>query len=414
MSHRHAVLRLALFGWLATCGAASASAAQASLDKGFVGMETYFYPQEGAPGQNESVSAMMSQVELHLTMGKNWSSTVTPFLRLDAVDSHRSLFDFREAELNYADGPWRYALGMRRLSWSVTESVNIVPHQLVDIMNQRDLAGHPAGQEKMGAAMGMVSWQGDSTLVQAFVLPWFRPRRFGSTEAREHPFRGTIDLNDNIDYTSAADRYRLNAALRVERSFDSADLALIQYQGYAPQPLISPDFSTGKSSQLYYLIDMSAFTLQATAGKWLFKSETAYFNTDLNPDRFTAIPDNYWATVSGIEYTFVRAFGDSDLGVIAEWMYDSRGLAPNSTPFQEDVFVGLRWVANDQADSTFLGGVAMDLEQRANIFQMQFQRRFGTHVELQIVGRAFSAEARNPLNALSDDTMLLGRLRYFF
>jgi hypothetical protein len=296
----------------------------------------------------------------------------------------------------------------------VTESVNVVPHQVVDIINQRDLAGDPAGQEKLGAAMAMASYQGESALVQAYVLPWFRPRRFPDVEQREHPFRGAIDLNDDIQYVSGAERWRPGVAVRFERSFDSANLALIQYRGYAPQPLITPDFATGKSTQLYYLVDMSAFTVQASLGRWLLKSETAYFSTRLNPDRFTAVPANYWATVSGVEYTFVRAVGDTDLGLIAEGMYDSRGNVPNGTQFQKDIFSGVRWTFNDQSDSQFLGGVVSDLDQRATIVQLQFQRRLGKHLDAQIVTRAFSAEGANALHALSDDTLVLFKLRYFF
>jgi len=392
----------------------SAFAADVHLDKVYFGMETYYYPTQGTPPQNHGSAAFTSQFELQGALGEHWSSRVTPFARVDTNDSHRSIFDLREAELDYADGPWRFAAGARRLSWSVTESVNIVPHQVVDIVNQRDLAGDPAGQEKLGAAMAMASYQAENTLVQAYLLPWFRPRRFASVAAREHPFRGAIDLNDDIRYVSGAEQHRLGGAVRLEQSIDSANLALIQYRGYAPQPIVEPNFSTGKAMQLYYLIDMSALTLQATYGKWLLKTETAYFNTHSNPEVFTEIPGSYWATVSGVEYTFLRVLGDSDLGVIAEWMHDSRGDALNGSQFQNDVFVGLRWVPNDQADSQLLGGVASDLDQRATIFQLQYQRRIGKQIEIEAVGRAFSAEAANALRALEDDSVVLLRLRYFF
>lgn len=408
------MLAHACCGVLALCWVAAAFGVETQVEKVYFGMETYYYPLEGTPPQNHGSAALTSQLELQSTLGKRWSARITPFVRLDTSDSQRSIFDLREAELDYAYGRLRLSAGVRRLSWSVAESVNIVPHQVVDIVNQRDLAGDPAGQEKLGAAMAMVSYQGESTLVQAYLLPWFRPRRFGSIEAREHPFRGTIDLNDDVRYVSGAERHRPGAALRLEQSFDAANLALIQYRGYAPQPVLEPDFVTGRSTQLYYLIDMSALTLQATYGKWLLKTETAYFNTRSNPERFTQIPAGYWATVSGVEYTFVRALGDSDLGVIAEWMHDSRGDGPVGTQFQNDVFAGLRWVPNDQADSQLLGGIARDLDQRATIFQLQYKRRIGKQIEAEAVGRAFSAAATNALRALEDDSVVLLRLRYFF
>lgn len=391
-----------------------AQAVELHLEKVYSGLETYYYPVDGAPHQDHGSTAVMAQLELQAALSRHWSARITPFTRLDGHDSNRTIFDLREAELDYAHDRWRLAVGARRVSWSVTESVNIVPYQVVDIINQRDLAGDPAGQEKLGAVMGMASYQADNTLVQAYWLPWFRPRRFPSTEARENPTRGQFDLNGDIHYVSAPGQYRQAAALRLEESLDSANLALIQYHGYAPQPLIEPNPATGRARQLYYLIDMSALTVQATFGKWLLKTETAYFNTRENPGDFAQIPASYWATVSGIEYTFLRLLGDSDLGVIAEWMHDSRGDGPNGTPFHNDIFAGLRWVPNDQADSQLLGGVARDLDKRAAVFQLQYRRRIGKQLESEAVVRAFRAVASSQLHALEDDSVLLVRLRYFF
>jgi hypothetical protein len=399
---------------LALCWLGPACATEIHLEKLYFGLETYYYPEDGAPHQDHGSTAVITQAEFQAALSSHWSARITPFARLDGHDSNRTRFDLREAEVDYAQDRWRLAVGARRLSWSVTESVNIVPYQVVDIINQRDLAGDPAGQEKLGAVMAVASYQADNTLVQAYLLPWFRPRRFPSTEARENPTRGRLELNDDIHYVSGAGQYRPGAALRLEESFDAANLALIQYHGYAPQPLIEPNFASPRARQLYYLIDMSAVTVQATYGKWLLKTESAYFNTHANPPGFAQIPGSYWATVSGIEYTFLRVLGDSDLGAIVEWMHDSRGDGPNGTPFHNDVFAGLRWVPNDQADSQFLGGVARDLNKRAAVFQLQYKRRIGKQLEAEAVGRAFRAVASSQLHALEDDSVLLLRLRYFF
>jgi hypothetical protein len=395
--------------------AAPGARADISVEKGNVGLETYFYPEDGAATQKHGNAALISQIELHARMSEAWSAKLTPFVRLDAIDSHRNIFDAREAELDYRNGRWRAAAGMRSISWSVTESVGVLPHQVVDIINQRDLAADPTGQEKLGAAMATVSYQGEQTMVEAFVLPWFRDRRFPDMQAREHPFRSAIDVaGADVDYTSAAGQWRPGVAIRLERSFDSANVALIQYRGYAPQPLISPNFQNGKSAALYYLIDMSAFTAQATFGKWLLKSETAFFSTALNPAGFPQIPSDYWSTVSGVEYSFVNVFGGSDLGVFAEGLYDSRGHAANGTPFNKDVFVGVRWVANDQSDSDLICGVLRDLDRRALVAQLQYQRRIGTHMHFQMILRTFNAEAKSPVNAFTDDSVAFVRLRHFF
>jgi hypothetical protein len=399
------------------CGwrvAVSADTPTWTLEKGFLGVESFYYPATGAAGQKNGTVALTTQLEWHGQLSPGWSAQITPFGRADPIDTHRSNFDLREAELDFRSGAWRYAFGMRRVSWSVTESVNIVPFQVVDIINQRDLAGDPAGQEKLGAAMLTASHQGDHTLAEVYLLPWFRPRRFPDVEAREQPLRGAADLNDTVDYVSGARDHRPGAAFRLEQTFDAANVALVQFRGYAPQPLLTPDFATHRSTALYYLVDMSAVTVQATLGKWLLKSETAYFNTGLNPGGHAGIPGNYWASVSGLEYSFVRAFGDSDLGVIAEWMHDSRGTEPQGTPFPNDLFVGLRWTPNDQADSQFLGGVVRGINQRAAVAQVQYQRRLATQWQFKVVLRSYAAEQASPLSAFNDDELFQMELHYFF
>ena len=400
---------------LAAFVTAAKARADVTLDKGYAGVETYYYPQDGTAVQKHGNAAFVGQTEWRARLSESWSAKLTPFARYDAVDSHRNTFDLREAQVEYSSGAWRAAAGMRSISWSVTESVGVLPHQVVDVVNQRDLAGDPTGRERMGAAMATVSYQRDDTVIEALVLPWFRERKFPDRDGREHPFRSAFDLADaNVKYTSGADSGYIGGALRVERSFDAANVALIQYRGYAPQPLLTPDPATGRATALYYLIDMSAVTAQATLGQWLLKSETAYFGTGQNDSRFSGVPSDYWASVSGVEYTFVNAFAGTDLGVFVEGMYDSRGDAANGTPFNKDVFFGIRWVPNDQADSQLLCGVMTALDQHAQVAQLQYQRRIGDHLQLELILRTFDAGRASPISAFNDDSVSFLRLRGFF
>jgi hypothetical protein len=410
--------------WPATCVAGVALAAgcagpnvyaQVRLDRGYLGLETYYYPQDGSPVQKHGNAAVIGQLELRGHWGEGLSAKLTPFARVDAIDSHRSLFDAHEAEVEYSAGRWRAQLGMRMLSWSVTESVGVLPAQVVDIINQRDLAGDPAGQEKLGTAMATISYQGDSFRLEGFALPWFRKRKFPDETARENPFQGLVNLTDaTVRYTSDSGAHRMGAAVRAEYSSDHANVALIQYQGYAPQPLIVPDFVTGRAAELYYLIDMTGLTVQATLGQWLLKTETAYFGTRENSSRFAGVPASYWSSVSGVEYTFVNAFGGTDLGLFAEGLFDSRGRATNGTPFHEDVFAGVRWVANDQSDTQILGGVMSGLDQHALVAQFQFQRRIGTHYQVDLRLRTYNAAKDSPLSAFNEDSVVFLKLRRFF
>lgn len=386
-----------------------------AVEKGYVGAEIYHYPQDGAAVQEHGNAAIVSQVELRARISDRWAAKLTPFARYDALDSHRNTFDLREAEIEYSNGAWRASAGLRSISWSVTESVGVLPHQVVDVVNQRDLAGDPSGRERMGAAMVTASYRFESTVIEASVLPWFRERKFADRRAREHPYRAAIDLADPmVEYSSDAGAGYVGGALRVARSFDAADVAFIQYRGYLPQPLIAPHAPTGQAAALYYLIDMSALTVQATSGQWLIKSETAYFGTRQNGPRFPGVPSDYWGSVSGVEYTFVNLFAGTDLGVFVEGMYDSRGAAPNGTPFHKNAFFGIRWVANDQADSQLLCGVMSSLDERAQVAQLEYQRRIGTSLQFELILRTFDAAETSPLSAFNDDSVGFFRLRGFF
>ena len=410
---RHAIV-LGVFAFTAILIERDASADMA-LDKGYVGAETYYYPEDGVAIQGHGNAAIVAQIELRARIADKWSGKLTPFARYDALDSHRNTFDLREAQVDYSNGAWRASAGLRSISWSVTESVGVLPHQVVDVVNQRDFAGDPSGRERMGAAMVTASYQFESTVIEASLLPWFRERKFADRRAREHPFRAAIDLADpSVEYSSDAGAGYVGAALRVERSFDAANIAFMQYRGYAPQPLITPQAGTEKAKALYYLIDMSAITVQATLGQWLIKSETAYFGTSQNDSRFGGVPTEYWASVSGVEYTFVNAFAGTDLGVFVEGMYDSRGDATNGTPFHKDVFFGMRWVPNDQADSQLLCGVMSSLDEHALVAQLQYQRRIGTSLQFELVLRTFDAALTSPISAFNDDSVGFVRLRGFF
>ena len=387
--------------------------AEWQLAKGYVGLEAHYYPQEGAGDQGHGNAAGIAELELFDFLGDAWTAKLTPFARLDAVDTSRHRFDLREAELEYQSGPWTFSGGMRKVSWSVTESVNLVPHQVVDILNQRDLAGDPSGKEKLGAAMLRGAWQGERVLAEAFILPWFREREFPSTEAREHPFSGAVDLPGEVSYTDGNEEFQPGFALRLEAVLGPANLAFIQSRGYAPQPALSFDTATGALNSLYYQVDMSAVTVQASVGTWLLKTESAWFDTGLNPDGFS-VPDSYFSTVTGVEYTFIRPSKTADLSVIAEWMYDERGDGLDGVQFQNDLFAGLRWAANDLFGTEIVGGVVHDLEADAAIFHAEYKRRIGDSQRLEVVVRAFSAEDDHPMSAVTDDTLLKVRYRWFF
>lgn len=379
--------------------------------KGNVGVEGYYYPRSVNTGQNHGETAVFGELELADYFQDRWQVRITPFFRYDPSESARDKLDLTEAFIEYVDDAWIARVGMIKLSWSVTEAVNIVPHQVVDIVNQRDFSGNPDGTEKLGAAALSLAYQSDDTLVEVFMLPWLRERRFPSTEAREHLFRGQIDLRVDPTYAGRRGEFRPAFALRAERVVGNTNLALILYSGYSPAPSITPG-PGGKARVHYYLQDMVGLTVQSAVGTWLLKSETALVNTHDEVEYM--VPDDYVSTVSGVEYTFIRPAATDDITAIAEWMYDSRGDDHLGSQYQNDLFIGARWTANDFDGSFVLGGSVIDLEDGSVTLHLEYSRRLWEQWRMEAVFRNHFASDGNALGALEDDLLLQFSLSRFF
>ena len=76
--------------------------------------------------------------------------------------------------------------------------------------------------------------------------------------------------------------------------------------------------------------------------------------------------------VSGFEYTIVGALESVwDVGLIAEYLYDSRGNNAQSTG-QNDVFVGSRFELNDEDGTAILLGFTQDLD-NSDVFSAKLE-----------------------------------------
>ncbi|HFD87009.1 MAG TPA: hypothetical protein ENJ35_04970 [Gammaproteobacteria bacterium] len=383
------------------------------LTRGYIGLEGYLYPRDSEADQKHGNLAVVTSMEWGGALGRDTDFRLRPLARFDTIDQKRNKLDLQDAYIERTMGRWNALAGMRMVSWSVTETVNVIPHEVVDIINQRDLAADPAGKEKLGTPMFGLIYNGDRVYVEGYVLPYFRERLFPSVQAREHPFQGRVDLrNADTRYTSGSEQWRPGYALRVELVTGSVNAAFIQYRGYQPQPLVDVD-NVGEANQLYYLVNLSAVTVQAALGSWLLKTETGYFNTHLNNNGFE-IPSNYWSAVTGFEYTFIRPEARPDISAILEWMYDTRGDGRLGVQFQNDVFAGFRWVANDLFSSEAILGVVSDLHGRGDIYHAQYQRRLADSWYLKLVGRLYSAQRDTALHAFEKDTMLYAKIKYSF
>ena len=146
--------------------------------------------------------------------------------------------------------------------------------------------------------------------------------------------------------------------------------------------------------------------VQFTSEAWLWKLEAIYRDDDI---------ERYSAAAGGFEYTFVGIFDSAqDLGAIAEYLYDERG-SEATTPFQDDILIGLRWVLNDEQSSDALFGVIADLDGGGQSISLEATRRLGDSFKINLNGRSFLNTENDPqLDVFAQDDFVRMELGYFF
>ena len=374
---------------------------------GYVAAETRIFPE--SPRFDEQDSARVSpSLAIQPELRYRWNRrddrlTFVPFLRLDADDENRTHGDIRELNWYHAGDDWDTVLGISKVFWGVAES-----RHLVDIINQTDLVESPDREDKLGQPMLNLNLLRDWGTLGFFVLPGFRERTFPDDDAR---LRGALPIADNDEsYDSSAEEWHVDFALRWAHTFDNWDIGLAHFHGTSREPRLIPRVSNSGRTVLrphYDLIDQTSLDLQYTTGPWLLKLEA--LTRSGQGDRFAAV-------VGGFEYTLFGILeSDTDLGLLAEYLHDSRDGDAPATPFEDDIFLGTRVAWNDVEDTELLAGVILDLDAEERIFSLEFERRLNDNLNLEIEGQVFdNIDSDDLLGGFERDSFVEIRLSWFF
>ncbi|HUT49267.1 MAG TPA: hypothetical protein VM325_08000 [Alphaproteobacteria bacterium] len=379
---------------------------------GNVGLEGRLFTQSPLhASQKRATVSLDGEVEFVYRFESGDRFTFKPFLRLDSADERRTHWDIREAAfLLRLPGDVELRAGVSKVFWGVAES-----NHLIDIINQTDSVEGPDGEEKLGQPMVMLTLARDWGTLDLFVLPWFRERTFPGRSGRLRP---TLYIDTRkTRYESSLEERHPDVAVRFNKTIGKLDFDVAYFYGTSRDPALLPTLrpSTGEIVLVpfYPLIHQASVAAQYTTGPWLLKFEGLYRNGQ--PDA-RGIRDDYVAAVAGFEYTFYSIFKTkSDLGVLAEFLYDQRGRNA-ATPFQKDIFVGLRWTANDAEDTTVLAGVVQDLDEGGTrgIF-VEASRRLSGQLKLELEARFFNSRTpRNIFFGLRRDDYVQAKLVYSF
>ncbi|BDU37469.1 hypothetical protein [Vibrio nigripulchritudo] len=308
---------------------------------GQVNLEHRQFFQEGLDGQGkEQTSLVLKPQWYRTTESGNGEWSFTPFARFDSMDSERTHYDIRELQYLHVFEDFEVRAGISKVFWGVTESAH-----LVDVVNQSDAVESLDGEQKLGQPMVQFTFERDWGIVDALVLPYFRERTFAGEDGRLR-----LPVSDGALYESSREEKHVDFAFRYSQMFGDWDVGLSYFNGTNRDPYFRK--VNGEFKPYYAQMSQVGLDVQGIVGDWLWKLESIYRDSD----------DNHTGVVAGFEYTFIGiAESDWDVGVIAEYLYDSRGNNAQNIG-QNDVFFGTRLVANDAEGTEFLIGVTQDLD----------------------------------------------------
>jgi hypothetical protein len=368
-----------------------------------LGMQSRTFFQSGLDGQSKFHPSFSLRADYYRSWDNEQQSfTASPFFRYDAQDGDRTHFDLREFFWTRVADTWDVHVGVKQVFWGVTEF-----NHLVDIINQTDLVDNIDQEEKLGQPMAHLSLIRDWGILDFHLLTGFRERTFAGEDGR---LRRAIPVDTNgAEYESGAEDRRVDGAIRWSHNLGPLDFGLYHFSGTSRDPQFE---LRQKANGDYYLkpyypvIDQTGFDGQMIFGDWAWKLEAI---------TRSGFGDRYAAMTGGFERTLVGVLGGrTDLGLIAEYMWDERDDEAFNTVFEHDLALGTRWQLNDMSDTQALLGLIWDVESNEYIVKLEASRRLGDTWTLLIEGRAFGGadepDADDPLPDLLDPDNKLGAL----
>ncbi|VAW94848.1 hypothetical protein MNBD_GAMMA22-1656 [hydrothermal vent metagenome] len=350
-------------------------------------------------GNNLSVSA---EPEFYHEFEDKQSILIKLFTRWDEGDEQRSHSDVREFLWQKVADNWEVKVGIGKVYWGVTES-----QHLVDIINQTDLVESFDREEKLGQSLINLSLIQNWGNLDFFILPTFREQTYPGTKGRLR-FTPSIDTSQ-AQYDSKDRDKHVDYAMRYFQSFDALDVGLSIFNGTTRDPRFT--FGTNNQNQVvlipfYDLITQTGLDVQATLDSWLLKLE--WIHRSGQGSAFNA-------ATGGFEYTLYGILdGDTDLGLLMEYLYDERGNAA-TTPFDNDILLGARFAFNDTQSTDLLIGFISDLDNVNPSVSLEASRRLTDHFKLNIEGRIFKeTTATDLINAFRNDDYIQLELEYYF
>ncbi len=384
------------------------------------------FPESGKGAQEDVVASVQVKPDLALFFNDSWQAVIAPRFRLGITDPEFNLISLDDVYGEYVADQFEVRVGYQTFFWGTVESVNIV-----DILNQNDFAidFFDPKTNKLGEPAIRVRVLLGEDRFDLYHFSYFTPASLPDKVNRFNFFDGRRDISDHPLYTHGAKRLRQQFALRWTRTIGSADVGLAYFNGYDKFPVVHAIPRALQADTLYYEMQQVSGDLQMSLGNWLVKGEALFQDTGIagscvrdtllrvgGTARRDLVPGDHTAFVGGFEYTFFGVLGKSDLGVIAEYLYDSvqSSDAVAFRPFQNDVFAGVRWSRNNPGDGALLAGVILDVKNRTQVWRIEYEERYFDRIKLEATYDHIDAARRDPVAVFNNDDRVAIKLSYTY
>lgn len=384
------------------------------------------FPEAGDGPQDDVISFLQIKPDLGVSLERSWQAVIAPRFRLGLNDSEYNFISLDDVYGEYVGQRFEVRAGYQTHFWGAVESFN-----LADIFNQKDyrVDFFDPRENKIGEPAVRARAILRDNVVDLYYLPYFTPANLPNKVNPYNPFAGRLDFSNDPLYTNGAKRLRPQFALRWSRTIRRADVGLSYFNGYERFPVANLRPGALEAEVLYYEIQQVSMDFQMTLGNWLLKGEALYQGTGIAgsviadsvlPDRRIVrrelVPDDLGAFVGGFEYTFFGAVGQSDVGVLAEYLVNSQQdlQAVAFRPFQNDLFAGLRWTRNNLGGGELLGGMIVDLRNGSHLWRVEYSERYFDRVKLMVYLEIINAARGDPLRPFKDADNMAIQLSYVY
>ena len=180
-----------------------------------------------------------------------------------------------------------------------------------------------------------------------------------------------LNFDDYSKYSNSASNTNPGIGIRLSGYRDNIDYGLSMYNGNTKDPGLN--IINGKIVPNYSEILQLGFDFQLTRDSDLYKSEIIYRSDQFDSNN---ILSDYYASNLGYEKTLFNFLQKNwDLGLLAEYTYDSRGRRSH-TGFQNDLFLGTTLALNDIQDTQSRFVVINDLDRQTRSMTFTYESRF--------------------------------------